>query len=78
MLRARGLLLYIVRHAADGMNAERPPIDPWDVIEVLENPDRDDGQTAVRWIAPRTIIVRYTTRGEWLYVRGVSATRNRP
>lgn len=37
----------------------------------------DDGRMATRWVAPRTIIVRYTIRGEWIYVLSVSATRGR-
>ncbi|MHB8586212.1 MAG: hypothetical protein ACYDDF_10325 [Thermoplasmatota archaeon] len=77
MMRARRYLLFISSHAYEGMNQERPPLDAFDVVDVLENPDEDDGQTAWRWVANRTILVRYTIGGETLYVRSVSCTRSR-
>lgn len=77
MLRARGLWLYIAPHAYDGMNQGRPPLDPFDVIEVLESPDFDDGATAERWVTRRTIVVRYAIRGDSIHVRSVSCTRTK-
>ncbi|HEX9816256.1 MAG TPA: hypothetical protein VGB18_04690 [Candidatus Thermoplasmatota archaeon] len=71
----RGKELRLRGHAQDGMNAERPPIDMADMIHALQEPDHDDGATAIKRVARRTVIVRYDEDETWIVVRSVSATR---
>lgn len=74
---ARGKWLRIARHADDGMQAERPPIDLYDLENILEDPDHDDGHTARRRIGRRTIFVYYHETNETIVVLAVSATTRR-
>ena len=78
----RGRTVWIERHAADAMNAEKPPIQVYEIIETLENPDRTikekDGRVkAMKWVNVRTIIVYYDEDKEDIYVKGTSATRRK-
>jgi hypothetical protein len=59
------------------MVAERPPVRPHHVSKVLEDPDHDDGKTALRRSGRRTIIIRYAEDDEQISVLSVSATRGR-
>jgi hypothetical protein len=77
-LTVRGKRLAFSKHAAQAMWCERPPIDEWDVLDVLEHPDEDTKtHGARRRFARRTIIVRYHEDEETLHVRTVSASRSR-
>lgn len=73
---ARGKPCTVYKHANEGMQAERPPIEYWDVALVLEEPDHDDGRRASRRIQDRTILVYYEELDDEIRIRGVSATRS--
>jgi len=65
------------KHAAHAMNAERPPIEAWDVGRVLVEPDRDDGHRASKRIGRRLVNVYYDETEDEIHIRTVSATRGR-
>lgn len=73
----RGRRATIEKHALDGMDAERPPIQMRDVARVLEEPDHDDQTRAHKRLGARTIIVYYGATEDEIIVRAVSATRSR-
>lgn len=73
----RGKWLAVSKHASHGMNAERPPVRMEDIAWALEEPDHDTGCEAFKWIADRTIIVRYRQDEEEIVVQSVSATSSR-
>lgn len=73
----RGKFVSLKKHAFEGMNCERPPVQVGDVIDALEQPDHDDGNQAVRWNGHRTVIVYYAESEDELIVRSVSATKGR-
>lgn len=76
-MQVRGKRLTIDKHAYDGMNAERPPVQPPLVEFVLEEADQDDGHQALKAIGGRTIIVYYRETEDEIYVKSVSATRRK-
>lgn len=76
-LWARGKPAVLTRHAERAMDAERPRLTTWNVERTLEEPDHDDGKTAIKWLRGRNIIVRYAEEPEAIYVLTVSATRSR-
>lgn len=76
-MRVRGKRLFIQKHAFEGMNAERPPVRVQDVARVLDDPDRDDGHRAMRWIHDRTVLVYYRNHEHQIDVESVSCTRRR-
>lgn len=65
------------KHALDGMASERPRLDEDAIRRVLEEPDHDDGTTAVKRIGRRTVIVRYREDDQEIAIVSVSATRRR-
>lgn len=73
----RGKRLSFDKHAAHAMAAERPAVREGDVERVLEQPDRDDGHRTLKWLKDRTIIVYYDETEDEIYVRTISATRDR-
>lgn len=77
MLSARGKTLAIRKHAYEGMLGERHAIQEHDIVEVLDEPDRDDGESAWKRIGPRTVLVRYREAEDRIVVVSVSATRRR-
>lgn len=74
-MRVRGKLLALRKHAFEGMQAETPPVRLEDVRRVLEDPDRDDGHRATRWIHDRTVLVYYEEHAHQVDVESVSCTR---
>ncbi|HLF06085.1 MAG TPA: hypothetical protein VI893_02730 [Thermoplasmata archaeon] len=66
----------------DGGNAERPPVEIADIVEIIETvpgPRRQspDRIRAHRWQGSRTVIVTYVENEEEIHVISVSATRRR-
>ena len=81
-LTVRGKVVWFDKHAADAMNAERPPISVAEVLETLREPDRRVRQRPPRekWIRrshTRSVIVYADEYEEEIYVRSVSASRRR-
>jgi hypothetical protein len=73
----KGKIIFINRHALDGMNAERPPIKVNDVEETLRNPDSVNGRQYRKWIGNRTIIIYVEECPDYWDIRSVSSTRRR-
>lgn len=71
----RGERVFILPHAQDGMDGERPPIRPDDLARVLERPDSDDGTCARSHRRGRTILVYHDDLEDEIEIRSVSATR---
>ena len=79
---ARGKVVWFDKHAAEAMNAERPPISVEDVLLVLEEPDRMTRQRSprvkfMRWMRRRTVIVYADEYEDEISVHSVSASRRR-
>lgn len=77
MLAARGKTVTIRKHVFEGMHGERHAIQEEEVARVLDEPDRDDGQSAWKRFGQRTVIVRYREAEDRIVVVSVSATRRR-
>lgn len=77
MLAARGKTVTIRKHAYEGMLGERHAIQEEEVLRVLDEPDRDDGESAWKRIGQRTVIVRYREAEDRIVIVAVSATRRR-
>lgn len=77
MTLIRGKETAFSKHASQAMAAERPPLEVTDVQEVLEAPDHDDGNKAVKRIGRRTVLVYYEEDDAQIYVRSASATRRK-
>ena len=73
----KGKIIFINRHALDGMNAERPPIRVNDVEETLKNPDKVNGRQYMKWIGNRTIIIYVQECPDYWDIRSVSSTRRK-
>ena len=73
----KGKIIFINRHALDGMNAERPPIKVNDVEETLKNPDNINDRQYMKWIGNRTIIIYVQEYPDYWDIQGVSATRRK-
>lgn len=77
----RGKTVWLLKHAWEAMNAEKPPISVAEVMEAIESPDRiereREGNKVLKWVGNRTILVYYDEDEESIYVKGVSATRKR-
>lgn len=73
----QGKFLTLAKHAVEGMNCERPPIQIHEVVEVIEEPDHDDGNQAIKWMGHRTLILYYSLYEDEIHVRSVSATKGR-
>lgn len=73
---ARGKQCRVSKHAHEGMQAERPPIDYGAVQFVLEEPSADDGTRATRRVGRRTILVYYNEFDDEILIRSVSTTRS--
>ena len=73
----KGKIIFINRHALDGMNAERPPIRVNDVEETLKNPDKVNGRQYMKWIGNRTIIIYVQESPDYWDIRSVSSTRRK-
>lgn len=71
---ARGKSLYISKHAHQGMWQERPPLDVYDIILLLEEPDHDDGKEVRKRLGRKTIRAYYHEGPEGIEVYGVSRT----
>ena len=73
----KGKIIFINRHALDGMNAERPPIRVNDVEETLKNPDKVNGRQYMKWIGNRTIIIYVQESPDYWDIRSASSTRRK-
>lgn len=73
----RGKRLRLLKHAVEGMEAERPPLRLHDIASILEDPDYDDTNKAFAWTGRRTVFVYYQEDEEEVVVRSVSSTRSR-
>jgi len=73
----KGKIIFINRHALDGMNAEKPPIRVDDVEETLKNPDNINNRQYTKWIGNRTIILYVQECPNYWNIQGVSATRRK-
>jgi hypothetical protein len=73
----KGKIIFINRHALDGMNAERPPIRVNDVEETLKSPDKVNGRQYMKWIGNRTIIIYVQECPDYWDIRSVSSTRRK-
>jgi len=73
----KGKIIFINRHALDGMNAERPPIRVNDVEETLKNPDKVNGRQYMKWIGNRTIIIYVQECPDYWDIRSASSTRRK-
>jgi hypothetical protein len=76
-IEARGKPVVLSRHAENAMVSERPPIRVRHLARTLEAPDHDDGKTAWKRIANRTVLVHYQEEADQILVKTVSATRGR-
>lgn len=79
----RGKPVTFDSHALDGQSQEarKYPVSEEHILQTLDEPDKivrkKRGFEAHKWLAKRTVIVRYTEYEDEIYVYGISATRRR-
>ena len=73
----KGKLLFISKHAFEGMYSENPPIIVENIEYVINNPDYEDGNKYRAWVGNRTIIVYVSDCEDYWEINGVSATKRK-